>query len=453
MSYRMLQKQCGVEPSTASTEGSGGRGGKGYKGGEGRGGAAYPPGGGYYGTSSAPGEQQNAVASAPRVMAPTQKGGFRGSAAQQAHIEATKAAMREQQTVSRASCDTTELATRSGLGLSALKERQQREEDEKQQRRDAARAKRHGEEVQREVEEEQALAQCEEQAKVDSEEAGLKYEAALVVRIAVRFGTSGVWMKLAEARARGAQIPMDPKRVYVLAHPDKCALPEASDATAILNAQRPPEMTEAATKPKARPSPSTFVKSDVKAADAAEKEVLKDPKTEEANSSEAANTLPPALCAALDDVLEKSKLTRHRDKACAWCIEMGAIGFEEVLDSVDDFATALGLKPLEKKRLVESLGAPQPRSKAVSRAAVSEPCGVDKATAESSDQAQDPERKVDPEDGKACTFEELRVKYKEQYSKEEIEAYWKQECTVESVATEKAAVSVSSRPAPKSRRY
>eukprot|EP00971_Amphidinium_carterae_P345093 6485837-Amphidinium_carterae.1 len=34
------------------------------------------------------GEQQNAVASAPRVMAPTQKGGFRGSAAQQAHIEA-----------------------------------------------------------------------------------------------------------------------------------------------------------------------------------------------------------------------------------------------------------------------------------------------------------------------------------------------------------------------------
>eukprot|EP00971_Amphidinium_carterae_P264461 5246160-Amphidinium_carterae.1 len=30
---------------------------------------------------------------------------------------------------------------------------------------------------------------------------------------------------------------------------------------------------QAATKPKARPSPSTFVKSDVKAADAAEKEV------------------------------------------------------------------------------------------------------------------------------------------------------------------------------------
>lgn len=113
------------------------------------------------------------------------------------------------------------------------------------QKREAARAKRQGEESKREIEDEQGLAECEEQARRDADaDERVKYEAALVVRIAMRFGSSGAWLRVAEARARGAAIPLDPRRVYLLAHPDKCPLVEASDATAILNAQRPPEMTE-----------------------------------------------------------------------------------------------------------------------------------------------------------------------------------------------------------------
>merc|ERR1711933_209196 len=72
-------------------------------------------------------------------------------------------------------------------------------------------------------------------------------------------------MGIAEARARGASIPLDPRRIYLLAHPDK-APPDAAeemkakfaDATAILNAQRPPEMTEVKVpvrKPAPAPSP------------------------------------------------------------------------------------------------------------------------------------------------------------------------------------------------------
>ncbi|CAE7746598.1 unnamed protein product, partial [Symbiodinium sp. CCMP2456] len=61
-----------------------------------------------------------------------------------------------------------------------------------------------------------------------------------------------VWTKIAEARARGSDLPLDPRKIYLLAHPDKCPLPEAADATAILNAQRPPEMTEARPRPAAK---------------------------------------------------------------------------------------------------------------------------------------------------------------------------------------------------------
>ena len=38
----------------------------------------------------------------------------------------------------------------------------------------------------------------------------------------------------------GYDIPEDPRRVFLLVHPDKCPMPEATDATAIMNKQRPP---------------------------------------------------------------------------------------------------------------------------------------------------------------------------------------------------------------------
>ncbi|CAK0802563.1 unnamed protein product, partial [Prorocentrum cordatum] len=124
-------------------------------------------------------------------------------------------------------------------------EKKQREEEERQAKREAARARKKGEVGRKEAEDARAIEECEEQAWEDGEaNERVKYEAALIVRIATRFGSSGAWTKIAEARARGADIPLDARKVYLLAHPDKCPLAEAADATAILNAQRPPEMSE-----------------------------------------------------------------------------------------------------------------------------------------------------------------------------------------------------------------
>merc|ERR1712232_1113440 len=48
------------------------------------------------------------------------------------------------------------------------------------------------------------------------------------------------------------------------------------------------------------------------------------------------------------------------------------------------------------------------------------------ATAVSSTSA--PERRIDPFDGRAYTFEELNAFYKHTYNKKEIEQYWNQNC-------------------------
>lgn len=279
MSLRMLQKQVGAAPSEGSQEAkavthAAGRsrpaghssgsysGGGGYDSGQrddaSYGGAVSSGGGGYYDSkrgegagatrAAAPAPAQGTYTGAARVLAPA-PGNFRGSDAQRAHVEAVRRAA-AQEAASSPRQPAGEVAVRSDLGLEALKERKRREEEEKNARREAARAKRRTDATQQEVEDEVALMECEEQARADAAaNERVKYEAALIVRIAVRFGTSGVWMKIAEARARGAEIPLDPRRVYLLAHPDKCPLAEASDATAILNAQRPPEMTEVRTKP------------------------------------------------------------------------------------------------------------------------------------------------------------------------------------------------------------
>mmetsp|Transcript_85820 Transcript_85820/g.156380 ORF Transcript_85820/g.156380 Transcript_85820/m.156380 type:complete len:244 (+) Transcript_85820:86-817(+) len=136
-------------------------------------------------------------------------------------------------------------AMKPELGLDALKERQRREAEERQAKRDAARARRLSESAKRDADERAALVACEARARKESEEnAGIVYEAALVVYIACTFGPNAAWTKIAEACARGANIPLEPRRIYLLVHPDKCHLPEASDATAILNAQRPPAIIE-----------------------------------------------------------------------------------------------------------------------------------------------------------------------------------------------------------------
>lgn len=258
MSLRMLQKKVGAEPSEPSAEakaslqpggrkaGYGGGGGGGYYS-AGETSQSGNGGGSYYDSNKGQGRGASSTVastmSSGHVASPGVRGGFHGSDAQRAHVEAMRRSVAES---APASMPVQDVAVRSHLGLNALKERKQREEEEKQAKREAARAKRRSEATQQEVADEQALAECEAQAWQDSESnERVKYEAALVVRIAIRFGSSSVWTKIAEARARGSKLPLDPRRIYLLAHPDKCPLPEAADATAILNAQRPPEMTEA----------------------------------------------------------------------------------------------------------------------------------------------------------------------------------------------------------------
>lgn len=258
MSLRMLQKKVGASPSEPSAEAKASVQPGGRKGGGGGSGGYYSTagdaqssnggsaGGSYYDSHKTPGGRgggSSSTMSSGYVASPGVRGGFHGSDAQRAHVEAMRRSVAES---APASMPVQDVAVRSHLGLNALKERKQREEEEKQAKREAARAKRRSEATQQEVADEQALAECEAQAWQDSESnERVKYEAALVVRIAIRFGSSSVWTKIAEARARGSELPLDPRGIYLLAHPDKCPLPEAADATAILNAQRPPEMTEA----------------------------------------------------------------------------------------------------------------------------------------------------------------------------------------------------------------
>jgi len=44
-------------------------------------------------------------------------------------------------------------------------------------------------------------------------------------------------------------------------------------------------------------------------------------------------------------------LAEYEEEATKWCIEMGAALLEEVAENADDFAEALGLKPIERQRL------------------------------------------------------------------------------------------------------
>jgi len=50
------------------------------------------------------------------------------------------------------------------------------------------------------------------------------------------------------------------------------------------------------------------------------------------------------------------------------------------------------------------------------------------------------ERKVDPDDGKVYTLEGMRIKYKEHFSEEEIQNYWRDDCTAAGADTAKEGV-------------
>jgi len=56
----------------------------------------------------------------------------------------------------------------------------------------------------------------------------------------------------------------------------------------------------------------------------------------------------------LSKFLEGLRLAKYLKPALAWCDEQGAATIEELADNVEDFSESLGLKPLEKKRLIKA---------------------------------------------------------------------------------------------------
>jgi len=59
----------------------------------------------------------------------------------------------------------------------------------------------------------------------------------------------------------------------------------------------------------------------------------------------------------LEKFLEGARLSKYLKKATEWCEEQGAASIEDIVENVDDFAEDMGLKPLEKKRLVKAAAA------------------------------------------------------------------------------------------------
>lgn len=412
----MLKKQVGEEPSEGSREAKevtqvlpGSRRPRGGQGGQGSGGCASASsnrGGGqqggssYYGGGHGGGQNDSATGSGypqasmcnnvgrapaagsggghPQVLAPTTAGRFSGSDVQRAHVEAMRRANLAEATAAPVD-RTAELAVRSDLGLEAIRERKQKEEDERNAKREAARTKRHNKETQREVEDMQALFDCEAQAQRDAAtNERVKYEAALIVRIATRFAPGVVWMRIAEARSRGADIPMDPKGIYRLAHPDKCPLPEATDATAILNAQRPPEMTEV----KARLA--TFA---VGAAGCG--------KERDASAAEAAAADPEAAARAARFAARREARARSGASVAA-----------------TSSAAATAAQPSDGEAFA-AMGV------AAAAAAVS---------SESPRREEEEERRQDPEDNETRSWLEVLRKYSQTYAAAEIRKYWETEC-------------------------
>lgn len=56
----------------------------------------------------------------------------------------------------------------------------------------------------------------------------------------------------------------------------------------------------------------------------------------------------------LEKFLEGARLSKYLQPALDWCDEQGAATIEDIVENVDDFADALSLKPLERKRLAKA---------------------------------------------------------------------------------------------------
>jgi len=59
----------------------------------------------------------------------------------------------------------------------------------------------------------------------------------------------------------------------------------------------------------------------------------------------------------LEKFLEGARLTKYLKTALEWCEEQGAASLEDVVENVPEFSDAMGLKPLERKRLEKAAAA------------------------------------------------------------------------------------------------
>lgn len=75
------------------------------------------------------------------------------------------------------------------------------------------------------------------------------------------------------------------------------------------------------------------------------------------NGTEAGSVEEEVLGRDLEKFLEGARLSKYLKVAMEWCDEQGAASIEDIAENTDDFAEALGLKPLEKKRLSKASAA------------------------------------------------------------------------------------------------
>ncbi|CAE7787473.1 unnamed protein product [Symbiodinium microadriaticum] len=71
-------------------------------------------------------------------------------------------------------------------------------------------------------------------------------------------------------------------------------------------------------------------------------------------NTEGASVEEEVLERDLEKFLESARLSKYMQAALDWCDEQGAASIEDIVENTDDFAEALSLKPLEKKRLAKA---------------------------------------------------------------------------------------------------
>ena len=71
-------------------------------------------------------------------------------------------------------------------------------------------------------------------------------------------------------------------------------------------------------------------------------------------STEGSSVEEEVLERDLEKFLEGARLSKYLQPALDWCDEQGAATIEDVVENTDDFADALSLKPLERKRLAKA---------------------------------------------------------------------------------------------------